>query len=181
MWIMDELRSWPCRVQIAEVRGDAIRWDWDRARVVKEHGIEAFKLKKRLATIPVSEFGQLSIDTKGRSVLTLLSPALGEYRPLMIDLDKGNLNAGASSIVWQDWAVLETRRVDELYRKSQTWWEKYASYMMLIMTAGVLAFTVIYVVQALEGIVGVVSGVSGPLAHSVDRLADLLERTLLAP
>ena len=181
-WFFNMFRAYPVRVNIAEVRGDAIRWDWDRASIVSDKGIEAFALKNRAPDrLPVSKFSQLNVDKKGRSVLNVLNPAYGQYEPMTVNIDKRMMETSAVDSDMAFWSVLEARRIDETYKKQQSFLEKYGYLIGIVATVGVLAFTVIYVTQSLETISGTASGAGSALSSAVDKMTEVLRTSCSAP
>jgi len=181
-WFFNIFRAYPVRVNIAEVRGDAIRWDWDRASIVSDKGIEAFALKNRAPDrLPVSKFSQLNVDKKGRSVLNVLNPAYGQYEPMTVNIDKRMMETSAVDSDMAFWSVLEARRIDETYKKQQSFLEKYGYLIGIVATVGVLAFTVIYVTQSLETISGTASGAGSALSSAVDKMTEVLRTSCSAP
>lgn len=200
MGIMDVFARYPASAPIVERRGDAFRWGNDRIRLIKSNdGSEYFEMKGNKYRLPVSSFTQMSMDKRGNTVIPLYSPENGVYLPMtvslgkkrsydLIDKETGNivqkdfqtpeLTTFSTLSEWGNWNVLEKRRQSEIYRKKEGFWSKIAPYAILLMTGGILLFTVIQTTSTMEAIAETVATVgrstAEPLAQAVNRLADIM-------
>lgn len=150
-------RAFPVSVEIKEERSDGVRTAYDRARrIIREDRQEIYELANR-GRIQVPRTKHVTID----SVLTLYSPAAGQYFPMRVDVEKKQkANADGTPMVdpatnepiydvdprfkpvpqeTKHYLANELKRVhDGYYAGFKSFFEKYAPMIGLIMVCFIL-------------------------------------------
>jgi len=149
---------WPYQAMIAEKRGKAIRWVFDRAarfKDKKDPTIQRFRLRKS-SKVPFSPtpYKSIHIDKKGRNVLPLYNPEEGQYfsmdvhnPPTIID-SLGNKKEGKAELAIQDkdisfYGALQREIIKTKYA-TESWIQKWGALVGILAVCGILAFIVIW-------------------------------------
>jgi len=135
---------WPYQAIIAEKRGSAIRWVFDRAarfKSKKDPEVQKFKLKKSKDGFSPPTYEHIHIDKKGKNVLPLFNPEQGQYFPMEISNPLGGLRVQDKDIAF--YGSLERERIKRKYA-TEDWLQKYGALVGIMMVVGILAFIVIW-------------------------------------
>jgi len=177
-------KGYPIPVTIYKKRGNAWIRTNDKARLEKDTATGKpylfFKKYKRANPQPPPRLQNLIINSKGKTIMEFAELQIGKLIPMPIKDNPIGRDIGTDVDV-DFWKSIQDRKTVERYGKKESFWTKYASYILLAMTCGVFLFTVFFVVQQMAEIASAVGGVSGPLKAAVDRLAYSLEQAYNIP
>lgn len=164
-------RRWPIRVNIFEKVGqNAYLYDDDRAVIKKskKFGIETLTFKKRRENIEPPSGDTIYIDKKGKKVLLLFTPQKGEYHPMKIESPK------ALQILDKDvqfWMINQFKHTNDIYRKKESFLEKYMPFVMIIVVASVLVFVTIMFFTKIGELGGALNSMSANMARVAEAMA----------
>jgi len=158
---------WPISVSIGMQRGNSIVWDKnERAKLVKlKDGYQFFRLKKRKQNIKTPQYKYLEINNKGQACITLYNTTSGQYWPVqMPEPPKLQIVEDTSA---KNWGVQELRRSNETYKATDTWWNKYGTFLMSAVLAATIIFAVIFFATKMTEISGNFAGAAKTFQDTV--------------
>jgi len=166
-WDIFQKKMYPISIPTMMQRGKSIVWDLnERAKVVTDKsGYEILKLKKRKHNIKPPKYDNVTIDSKGKPVYPLFNTTTGQYFPVELgNTPRFDVIEDKSS---KNWGVLEQSRVRKTYMERESWFLKYAPYIMNATFAAMVIFFVIYFGGKMELAAGSLAGAADSLSNAV--------------
>ena len=171
-WKLYTDKRWAVRVPVAIQRGNSIVWDLhERARhVTRKDGSEALVLRKRRkTTLKPPKYSRVSVNEKGKPVYPILNTIAGQFFPL-------KLNSKVSFEAIEDkssknWAISEIKRLNDVYRPSESWLAKYGVFIMNATFAAMVIFFTIYFSGKIEISSNALAGGATRMAEAMEKMA----------
>jgi len=167
LWNIIMGSMWPISVSVGMQRGNSIVWDiGERARLVKsKDGYQCLRLKKRKQSIKPPQYKYLTINDKGRPYLALYNTTLGQYWPIQMPKPP-NLDIVEDASA-KNWGIQELKRLNDVYKPKDSWWNKYGTFIMSAILAATIIFAVMFFALKMEVISGNFNGAAKQLSDAM--------------